>query len=467
MPIQFPSNPSTGQTYTYNSITWNYDGVSWAKSTTGSAATVTVGNSAPVSATTGALWVDNEYGDLNAYFGNAWVNVSAGTSTSNIGGITGSSKDITWANVQTANFTANVNTGYPINTTSSNITVTLPANPVRGDLVTFIDYAGTFAINPFTMNPGSNKINGLSQSISLSTRYLSNNLVYVDDTQGWQSYSYSTSSMPGVATIEYLVVAGGGGGRPGVDGAYTGGGGGAGGYLSGTNLTVSSSLNITVGAGGTNGASNTNGSDSSLIGTGISIVAIGGGKGGTNTAGTAGVGGSGGGAGGGGSGVTGAAGTPGQGFAGGNGGGANPWNAGGGGGASATGNPGSPLGNGNGGAGLNSSITGTSLAYAGGGGGGCQNSVTGGTGGSGVGGNGGLNTGAGTSATANRGGGGGGGGGNNGASGNGGSGVVIIAYPDTVAAITSIGVGLTYTVSSSRSGYRVYTFTAGTGTIQW
>jgi hypothetical protein len=47
----------------------------------------------------------------------------------------------------------------------------------------------------------------------------------------------------------------------------------------------------------------------------------------------------------------------------------------------------------------------------------------------------------------------------------GGSGIVIIAYPSDkdAAAVSS---GLTYSVStSSRSGYRVYSFTAGTGTI--
>lgn len=45
----------------------------------------------------------------------------------------------------------------------------------------------------------------------------------------------------------------------------------------------------------------------------------------------------------------------------------------------------------------------------------------------------------------------------------GGSGVVIIAYPDTLPALT-VGSGLTYD-QPSRSGYRVYRFTAGTGTI--
>jgi hypothetical protein len=45
---------------------------------------------------------------------------------------------------------------------------------------------------------------------------------------------------------------------------------------------------------------------------------------------------------------------------------------------------------------------------------------------------------------------------------------VIIAYPSTNTALASIGGGLTYTVdTSTRAGYRVYKFTAGTGTIQW
>jgi hypothetical protein len=69
----------------------------------------------------------------------------------------------------------------------------------------------------------------------------------------------------------------------------------------------------------------------------------------------------------------------------------------------------------------------------------------------------------------NTGGGGGGGGSNSSgtqfAGGAGGSGVVIIAYLDTFPAITTIS-GLTYD-QPTRSGYRVYRFTAGTGTITW
>jgi hypothetical protein len=41
-----------------------------------------------------------------------------------------------------------------------------------------------------------------------------------------------------------------------------------------------------------------------------------------------------------------------------------------------------------------------------------------------------------------------------------------MAYPSSQPALTSIGAGLVYTVSTvSRSGFRVYTFTSGTGTV--
>jgi hypothetical protein len=74
---------------------------------------------------------------------------------------------------------------------------------------------------------------------------------------------------------------------------------------------------------------------------------------------------------------------------------------------------------------------------------------------------------AGSAGGANTGNGGGGGGGNGGTNtGTGGSGVVILAYPDSFPAFTSIDVGLTYSVSTvSRAGFRVYTFTSGTGTV--
>jgi hypothetical protein len=68
-----------------------------------------------------------------------------------------------------------------------------------------------------------------------------------------------------------------------------------------------------------------------------------------------------------------------------------------------------------------------------------------------------------TSGSANTGG--GGGGQDAYSTGSGGSGIVIIAYPDSFRDLT-IGSGLTYT-QPSRSGYKVYRFTAGTGNVSW
>ena len=59
-----------------------------AASSSPSAATVTVSSTAPASPVEGQLWIDNELGDLNAYFGNAWAQL---TSTGSISTSSGSS----------------------------------------------------------------------------------------------------------------------------------------------------------------------------------------------------------------------------------------------------------------------------------------------------------------------------------------------------------------------------------------
>jgi hypothetical protein len=262
-----------------------------------------------------------------------------------------------------------------------------------------------------------------------------------------------------ILNVEYLVIAGGGGGGSGSTIAFGGGSGGAGGYRSGT-LDLPSSFTVTIGGGGSTAALGGGLSGSGSNSVFSSITSTGGGGGGASPFYTAsGVNGGNGGSGGGGasaggSGSSGGTGTSGQGNnggAGGNGGGSGNDN-GSGGGAGGAGQAGVITGGGkSGGAGSASSITGSSVTRAVGG---TSQSYVGGASGAA----GGANTGTGG------GGGAGQGGGNNG--GAGGSGVVILAYPSSSPALTSIGGGLTYSVSTgSRSGYRVYTFTGGTGTV--
>lgn len=289
--------------------------------------------------------------------------------------------------------------------------------------------------------------------------------------------------------VEILVAAGGGaGGGWGAAGA-TGRGGGGGGQVvySKTLMQCKTNYTLSVGAGApinsvpapisVNGG---NGSNSCFIGGQISYNMCGGGGGGGcglgPSPGSTGIGNTGGG-GGGSAGDIGVPGGLGILF---NGGCSIGLNFGGGGGGGACGNGANgtlapTCCGGTGGLSFTTPITGTPLNFGGGGGGGAVG-PTGGTCGIG-----GTNAGNGasrvpaakaaTSGVANFGGGGGGAVGTpsfvvaTGCGGGGGSGMIILAYSDTYANLTNIDVGLSYTYSSARPGYRVYCFTAGTGNI--
>ncbi|QGZ17689.1 hypothetical protein HTVC023P_gp60 [Pelagibacter phage HTVC023P] len=164
---------------------------------------------------------------------------------------------------KTASFTAVSGNGYFVNTTSSAITVTLPASPSAGNIVAVMDYANTAATNNITVARNSSKIDGEDIDATMKTNGQSFTLVYVDSTEGWKTvnnaneqinttsfvaatggtistcgnFKVHTFTGPGCFTVtcagnsggsntvDYFVVAGGGGG-----GAGCGGGGGAGGF---------------------------------------------------------------------------------------------------------------------------------------------------------------------------------------------------------------------------------------------
>ena len=87
--------------------------------------------------------------------------------------------------VTSTTFTATVKYGYFVNTSSNAITCTLPASPTIGDFISFIDYAGTFDTNNFTVARNGNPIQGSATDLTVATERAGFTLVYVDSTQGW------------------------------------------------------------------------------------------------------------------------------------------------------------------------------------------------------------------------------------------------------------------------------------------
>jgi hypothetical protein len=87
--------------------------------------------------------------------------------------------------VTSTTFSATVKYGYFVNTSGNAITCTLPASPTIGDFISFIDYAGTFQTNNFTVARNGNPIQGSATDLTVATQRAGFTLVYVDSTQGW------------------------------------------------------------------------------------------------------------------------------------------------------------------------------------------------------------------------------------------------------------------------------------------
>ena len=113
------------------------------------------------------------------------VNSVTGSGTSGVGQLSFAAAGTSWQAVKTSTFTAAAGEGYFVNTTSGVITMNLPAGTL-GDEIAFIDYAGTFDSNTFTVSAnGSEKIHGSTDDLTISTERAANTLVFTDSTQGW------------------------------------------------------------------------------------------------------------------------------------------------------------------------------------------------------------------------------------------------------------------------------------------
>jgi hypothetical protein len=390
---------------------------------------------------------------------------STGQTISLASGASSSGFGLAWnPTVQSTNFTASVNVGYMVNTSSAAVTVTLPAAPSISDQIAFVDFNETAATNNIIINPNGLKIDGTTSNTRIINGGEGVTILYTGTTRGWIPVSAAnegTAALFSQYNIDFLVIAGGGGG------GVLGGGGGAGGYRTSTQTAnIGTVITVTVGDGGAGGTgfyssppgNGVSGSNSSISGSGLTTITSAGGGGGGRYGQIGSTGGSGGGNGSEQTSAGAVGNTPSTSPSQGNNGGsavatAPNYGSGGGGGAGAVGGTGTSTNGGNGGNGTASSITGSSVTRAGGGGGSSQSGGTAGSGGSGGGGAGTNNNSTATSGTTNTGSGGGGGGyvsGDGGPGGAGGKGVVILSMATIHYSGTSSG-SPTVTTSGSNT----------------
>jgi hypothetical protein len=206
----------------------------------------------------------------------------------------GRSGTVNWdSTIYSANFTAVSGNGYYIDTSAGSVTVTLPASPATGDIVSIKDWSSTAATNIITIGRNGQKIEGNTTDGAINVHGDAQTLVFSGVSRGWMVvYSGLLEGIQGAQfvaatggtvltcgnfkthiftasgcfvvtsggndigsnSVEYLVVAGGGGGGRATS---SGGGGGAGGFrqnypsptIAGLPVTATT-YPITIGSGG-------------------------------------------------------------------------------------------------------------------------------------------------------------------------------------------------------------------------
>ena len=185
---------------------------------------------------------------------------------------------VEWQSPVTSSMTMEAGKGYPVDTSSGQITMTLPASASLGDTIEINDYSRSFGSNKCTVNLNGHLMAGGGFNSELDVSGTACTFVYVDSTKGWmiqqdddpplrsagppgnQSFTStgtSTFTVPaGVTQVSVVCV--GAGGKAGIGNSGQAGGGGALAYKNNITVTPGSTATITVGAPGNHSGNNGN-----------------------------------------------------------------------------------------------------------------------------------------------------------------------------------------------------------------
>ena len=185
---------------------------------------------------------------------------------------------VEWQSPVTSSATMEAGKGYPVDTSSGAITMTLPASASLGDTIELNDYKRTWGSNNCTINLNGHNMQGYAFNPDFDVDGTAVTLVYADSTQGWmvqqdedsplrsstppgnQEYTSSGSFTFTVPTgIESIcVVCVGAGGKSGIGNSGQAGGGGALAFKNNISVTPGSTGTVTVGAPGNHSGNNGN-----------------------------------------------------------------------------------------------------------------------------------------------------------------------------------------------------------------
>jgi hypothetical protein len=118
----------------------------------------------PVASGGTGLTAPGTSGNVLTSNGTAWV------SSAPAGGVTYA--------VKTANYTAVIGDNILADTSSGSFTITLPASPSTGGVISIVDSKGTFTRNALAINPNGNTINYDSTTLFISNTGFGFNLIY-------------------------------------------------------------------------------------------------------------------------------------------------------------------------------------------------------------------------------------------------------------------------------------------------
>ena len=182
--INFPDNPTVGQSLTHDSRTWIWDGEVWENQSTRDFVR-TVHDTAPVNPEVGDEWFNSSTGRLYNYYDGYWIELGASVQGQDgAAGADGESGLLPVVSIS-SDITLTANTRCFVDTTAAR-NLTLPASPAVGDEIVIYDASGQASTNNITLLRNGNSINALEENAIIDVDQSISVIVYTGATIGWR-----------------------------------------------------------------------------------------------------------------------------------------------------------------------------------------------------------------------------------------------------------------------------------------